>query len=44
MEVSEKVPNFFLLELGTFGVSTLLTLFFLVPYDQNSAKKLSKEL
>ena len=44
MEVSEKVLNFFFLELGTFGVSTLLTLFFLVPYDQNAAKKLSKEL
>ena len=44
LEVSEKVLNFFLLELGTFGVSTLLTLFFLVPYDQNDAKKLSKEL
>ena len=44
MEVSEKALNFFLLELGTFGVSTLLTLFFLVPYDEKAAKKLSKEL
>jgi len=44
MEVSEKVLNFFFLELGAFGVSTLLTLFFLVRYDQNAAKKLSKEL
>ena len=44
LEVSEKVLNFFLLELGTFGVSTLLTLFFLVPYDEKAAKKLSKEL
>ena len=44
LEVSQKVLNFFLLELGTFGVSTLLTLFFLVPYDEKAAKKLSKEL
>jgi MFS family permease len=43
-EISEKVLNVFLLELGTFGVSTLLTLLFLVPYDEKAAKKLSKEL
>ena len=43
-ELSENVLNFFLLELGTFGVSTLLTLLFLVPYDEKAAKKLSKEL
>ena len=42
--VSEKVLNFFILELGTYGISTLLTLFFLVPYDEKAAKKLSKEL
>lgn len=43
-DMSEKVLNFYLLELGTYGVSTLLTLLFLVPYDQKAAKKLSKEL
>lgn len=43
-ELSENVLNFYLLELGTYGVSTLLTLLFLVPYDQKAAKKLSKEL
>ena len=42
--ISEKVHNFFILELGTFGISTLLTLFFLVPYDEKAAKRLSREL
>ena len=44
LEVSEKILSFFILELGTFGISTLLTLLFLVPYDEKAAKKLSKEL
>ena len=44
LEISENVLNFFILELGTYGISTLLTLFFLVPYDEKAAKKLSKEL
>lgn len=43
-DLSKNVLNFYLLELGTYGVSTLLTLLFLVPYDQKAAKKLSKEL
>ena len=43
-EIAEKVLNFFMLELGTYGISTLLTLFFLVPYDEKAAKKLSREL
>jgi MFS family permease len=43
-EISKNVLNFFILELGTYGISTLLTLFFLVPYDEKAAKKLSKEL
>jgi len=44
LEMSEKILSFFMLELGCFGISTLLTLFFLVPYDEKAAKKLSKEL
>ena len=44
LELSEKVLSFFILELGCFGISTLLTLLFLVPYDEKAAKKLSKEL
>ena len=44
VELSENVLNFYLLELGTYGVSTLLTLLFLVPYDEKAAKRLSKEL
>ena len=43
-DLSEKILSFFMLELGCFGISTLLTLFFLVPYDEKAAKKLSKEL
>ena len=43
-DLSEKILSFFILELGCFGISTLLTLFFLVPYDEKAAKKLSKEL
>lgn len=43
-DLSENVLSFFMLELGCFGISTLLTLFFLVPYDEKAAKKLSKEL
>ena len=42
--VAENVRNVFILELGTFGISTLLTLLFLVPYDEKAAKKLSREL
>ena len=44
LEMSENILSFFMLELGCFGISTLLTLFFLVPYDEKAAKKLSKEL
>ena len=44
LELSENVLNFFVLELGLFGLSTLLTLLFLVPYDEKAAKKLSKAL
>ena len=44
LELSSNVLNVFLLELGTWGISTLLTLLFLVPYDEKAAKKLSKEL
>jgi len=44
LELSEKILSFFMLELGCFGISTLLTLLFLVPYDEKAAKKLSKEL
>ena len=44
IELSEQILSFFILELGCFGISTLLTLFFLVPYDEKAAKKLSKEL
>lgn len=43
-EISQNVLNVFILELGTFGISTLLTLLFLVPYDEKAAKKLSHEL
>ena len=43
-DLSEKILSFFMLELGCFGISTLLTLFFLVPYDEKAAKKLAKEL
>ena len=42
--MSENVLNFYLFELGTYGISTLLTLLFLIPYDEKAAKKLSKEL
>ena len=44
LDLSEKILSFFILELGCFGISTLLTLLFLVPYDEKAAKKLSKEL
>ncbi len=44
LDISKNVLNFFILELGTYGISTLLTLLFLVPYDEKAAKKLSKEL
>ena len=43
-EMSIKVINYYMLSLGIFGVSTLMTLLFLVPYDQKAAKKLSKAL
>ena len=42
--VSSNVHNFWILELGTYGISTLLTLLFLVPYDEKAAKRLSREL
>ena len=42
--VAKNVLNFFILELGTFGISTLLTLLFLVPFDDKAAKKLSRVL
>ena len=42
--VSENTHNFWIIELGTFGISTLLTLLFLVPYDEKAAKRFSKEL
>jgi MFS family permease len=42
--IAKNVLNFFILELGTFGISTLLTLLFLVPFDEKAAKKLSREL
>ena len=44
LNISENVRNVFIMELGTFGISTLLTLLFLVPYDEKAAKKLSREL
>ena len=44
LNVSTNVKNVFIMELGTFGISTLLTLLFLVPYDEKAAKKLSREL
>ncbi len=44
IEVTENILNFFLFELGCFGVSTLMTLLFLVPYDKVSAKNFSEEL
>ena len=44
IKISENILNYFLLELATYGVATLLTLLFLIPYDQKAAKKLSKEL
>lgn len=44
VELSEKILNYFLFEIGSFGVSTLLTLLFLVPYDIKAAQNLSKEL
>ena len=44
IEISERILNFYLLELGINGLSTLLTLLFLVPYDLNAAKKLKKEI
>ena len=43
-EMAIKVINYYMLSLGIFGVSTLMTLLFLVPYDQKAAKKLSKAL
>lgn len=44
IEISKNAGNFFLFELGCFGVSTLLTLLFIVPYDKKLAQKLSNEL
>ena len=44
IEISERILNFYLLELAINGVSTLLTLLFLVPYDLNATKKLAKEI
>ena len=44
LSISSNVQNVFIMELGTFGISTLLTLLFLVPYDEKAAKKLSREL
>ena len=44
LDISANVQNVFIMELGTFGISTLLTLLFLVPYDEKAAKKLSREL
>ena len=44
LKVSEHIHNFWILELGSYGISTLLTLFFLVPYDEKAAKRLSKQL
>lgn len=44
VELASNVLNFYLFQLGTFGIATLLTLLFLVPYDTKAAKKLSKEL
>ena len=43
-EISVKIIDYYMLSLGIFGVSTLMTLLFLVPYDQKAAKKLSKAL
>lgn len=44
IEISKNAGNFCLFEVGCFGVSTLLSLLFIVPFDKKLAQNLSNEL